>query len=91
MKSPKRALKSTVLVADIGGELHLCIFDKHGKLLANESEKTLGKEPQRIERIDDFRKQFERMWPPETLTDSEKLRAIIDIAKIVGYTPRDED
>jgi hypothetical protein len=70
-----------IIVADVNHLLHFRMFDDHGEMLMDTDETRLT---ERAGRIEDFRKQFDRLWPRHPLTRSEKARVITAVRSIAG-------
>lgn len=69
--------KNLIIVTDMYGVLHFRMFDGDGKIVVEHSE---GSHP----RIEDFKKQLVRLWPPHELTGIEKGRLITAITFFVN-------
>jgi hypothetical protein len=76
---------NVIFVAAVNGKLQFRIFENNGQRVVNTDEVKLKEEARPINAL---RKQLDGLWPPHSLTESEKTGVIAAVASIVGYTPR---
>jgi Heparan-alpha-glucosaminide N-acetyltransferase, catalytic len=75
--------KDRVVVALVSQVLHFRIFDSDGKMVVDTDEKKLT---EKVEQIEDLRRQLSTLWPPHELTGEEKERLVPAVQSIVGDT-----
>ena len=75
--------KNLIVVAAVNNVLHFRSFDGDGKVVVDTDEKRLTEQARKVE---DLRKQLERLWPTHELTRSEKARVFTAVTSVVGHT-----
>jgi hypothetical protein len=76
--------KNLIIVASVDKVLHFRIFNADGKRVVDTDEKRLTEQ---AEKIKDFRKLLESLWPRLELTWIEKGGVITAVTSIVGHIP----
>jgi len=74
-----------IIVAAVHDVLHFRLFDGDGKVVVDTNENGLADQAQQIENL---RKQLESLWPPHSLTSSEKDQVITAVTSILTRVSR---
>ena len=77
--------ENLVVVADVDHVLHFRIFDD-GHMVVDTDETRLTEQARPIE---DLKKQLEDLWPPQEMTESDKVRVITAVTSIVAQALSD--
>jgi hypothetical protein len=80
--------KNRIILATVKDVLHFRIFDDDGQMVEDMDETKLTAQ---TEAIEDLREQYKRLRPPHELTRREKVRVIVAITSVVGYTRFEEE
>jgi hypothetical protein len=78
--------KALVIVGAVENVLHFRVFDSEGKVVADNDEKSL---PEQAQRIDALRNELDVLWSSNTLSKIAKRRVIAAVKSIIGYAPDD--
>ncbi len=80
--------KKLIILALVAQNLYFRIFDGDGNMVVDTDATRLT---EKVEPIEDFRRQLETLWPLSELTEIDRIRVNAAVASIVDFPPHDED
>jgi AAA domain, putative AbiEii toxin, Type IV TA system len=75
--------KRLIVVAKMDRVFHFRIFDGDGRVVVDTDVRRLAEQSQSV---DNLSEKLERLWPPNDITESEKIWVIAAITSIIGRT-----